>query len=141
MKPTSADALRKNELAMIHLAKKQLALEDDEYRAILLSVTGRQSSADLDWQGRKKLIDHFKKIGFKVAAKSAGRARPDVAPDRKRLIDKIEALLAEAKRPWSYIDGMVKRICKVDSIHFCTPEHLLKIVAALSKDARRHGRE
>lgn len=141
MKPTSADALRKNELAKIHLAKKQLALEEDEYRAIMRSVTGKQSAGDLDWQGRKKLLDHFKKLGFKVVAKTGGRARPDVAASRQRLIGKIEALLAEAKRPWAYADAMAKRICKVDSIQFCMPAHLVKIVAALSYDAKRHGRE
>lgn len=141
MKPTSADVLRKTELAKIHLAKKQLALEDDEYRAIMLSVTGKQSAGELDWQGRKRLIDHFKKLGFKVVAKTAGRARPNVAPNRQRLIGKIEAQLAEDKRPWAYADAMAKRICKVDSIQFCTTEQLLKIVAALNYDAKRHGRE
>lgn len=140
MKPTQADALRKNELAKIHLAKKQLALDDDEYRALLLCVTGKQSAADLDWQGRNKLLIHFKKIGFKVVAKPAGRARPEVAADRQRLIGKIEAQLAEAKLPWAYADAMAKRICKVDSIQFCTPEHLVKIIAALSYSAKRNGR-
>jgi phage gp16-like protein len=140
MKPTPADVLRKNELAKIHLAKKQLALDDDEYRAIMLSVTGKQSAADLDWQGRHKLLNHFKKIGFKVVAKAAQRPRPAVARNRQALIGKIEAQLAEAKLPWAYADAMAKRICKVDSIQFCTPEHLGKIISALSYSAKRHGR-
>ena len=141
MKPTQSDALRKKELGLIHVAKTKLALPDDEYRSILLAVTGKQSAADLDWQGRKKLLDHFKKLGFKVVAKTAQRPRPQVAPNRRLLIGKIEAQLAEAKRPWAYADAMAKRICKVDSITFCTPEHLVKIVAALSYDAKRHGRD
>ncbi|NDP58025.1 MAG: regulatory protein GemA [Oxalobacteraceae bacterium] len=140
MKPIQADALRKNELSKIHLAKKQLALADDEYRSIMLAITGKQSAADLDWQGRQKLLDHFKKIGFKVVAKQASRACPDVAPNRRLLIGKIAAQLAEAKLPWTYADAMAKRICKVDSITFCRPDHLIKIIAALSYDAKRHGR-
>jgi len=136
MKPQTAEAMRKSELAVIHIAKKQLALDDDAYRSIMLSVAGKQSAAELDGIGRRKLLDHFKKIGFK----SAQHLRPAVADGRKAQIGKIEAQLAEAKRPWRYADAMAKRICKVDGIRFCTPENLGKIIAALSYDAKRNGR-
>ncbi len=141
MKPTSAEALRKSELAMIHVAKKTLALADDEYRSLLLAVTGKSSAADLDWRGRKALIDHFKKIGFKVVAKNAGRSKPAVAGPRQRYIGKIAAQLTTAGRPWAYADAMAKRICNIDRIDWCEPADLLKIIAALTYDARRHGRE
>ena len=140
MIPKTADQLRKAELAQIHIAKVQLALDDDAYRAILMQVTGKTSSKDLTWQGRKALLDHFKKVGFKVKAKAAGRSAPNVTPDRKALIGKIEAQLAEAGRPWVYADAMAKRICKVDRIDWCKPDQLMKIIAALSYDAKRHGR-
>lgn len=135
------DASRRGELAMIHVAKKSLALDDEEYRSILKRVTGKESSADLNAAGRKELIDYFKKIGFKVVAKTAGRPRPTGAGDRKRLILKIEAQLADAARPWAYADAMAKRICKIEKIDWCEPAHLLKIIAALSYDAKRHGRK
>ncbi len=133
----TAEALRKSELAQIHIAKTQLALADDEYRNLLIQVTGKTSSKDLTWQQRKALLDHFKKLGFKVKASKAGRAKPVVSQDRTSLINKIEAQLAEAGLPWAYADGMAKRICKVDSINFCTPEHLSKVIAALNYDAKR----
>lgn len=141
MKPTPADVLRKNELAKIHLAKKQLALDDDEYRAIMLSVTGKQSAADLDWQGRQKLLNHFKKIGFKVKAKAGGRARPTVGEDRAPRMRKIEALLADSGRSWAYADGLAKKLfastTKVERIEFCDGDHLAKVIAALVIDAKR----
>ncbi|MFZ6687528.1 gp16 family protein [Undibacterium sp. SXout11W] len=136
----NADQLRKAELAQIHIAKVQLALADDAYRAILVQVTGKTSSKDLTWQGRKALLDHFKKIGFKVKAKASGRPAPIVAKDRQALIGKIEAQLAEAGKPWIYADAMAKRICKIDRIDWCEPEYLTKIIAALSYNAKRHGR-
>lgn len=141
MQPVKTDAARKSELAMIHVAKKALSLEDDAYRSILLAVTGKTSSAQLSSQGRKALIDHFKKIGFKVVAKAAGRAKPTVAGPRQRYIAKIEAQLATAARPWAYADAMAKRICNIERIDWCEPADLLKIIAALTYDARRHGRE
>lgn len=141
MKPLrNATQLRTAEMAQIHIAIKQLALEDDAYRAILLQVTGKTSSKDLTWQERKALLDHFKKVGFKVKAKTAGRVAPVVANDRQAMIGKVEALLAEAKYPWSYADALAKKICKVERIEWCLPSHLVKIIAALTKDAQRNGR-
>ncbi|MFZ6675400.1 gp16 family protein [Undibacterium sp. Xuan67W] len=135
----TADQLRQAEMAQIHIAKKELALEDDAYRALLLQVTGKTSSKDLTWQGRKALLDHFKKIGWKPKGKAGGRGLPQVAPDRMPRMRKIEALLAEAKRPWSYLDPIVKNL-KRSSIQFCDVDDLSKIIAALTADAKRHGR-
>lgn len=140
MKPLrNATQLRAAEMAQIHIAKKELALEDDAYRALLLQVTGKESSKDLTWQERKALLDHFKKVGFKVKAKKAGRSLPQVAPERMPRMRKIEALLSEAKRPWSYLDPIIKNL-KRSSIQFCDEEDLSKIIAALMADAMRHGR-
>ncbi|MFZ6747446.1 gp16 family protein [Undibacterium sp. Ren11W] len=140
MKPLkNATQLRTAEMAQIHIAKKQLALEDDAYRAILLQVTGKTSSKDLTWQERKALLDHFKKCGFKVKAKTAGRSLPNVAAERMPRMRKIEALLAEAGRPWAYLKPMIENLGRSD-IAFCDGDDLSKIIAALMKDAQRNGR-
>lgn len=141
MRATDSERQRRADLALIHVAKKSLQLEDDAYRAILVNVTGKSSSAALNAQERQAVLDRFKKVGFKVVKNNAGRPKPKAAPQRAALIDKIEAQLAEAKRPWKYADGVAKRICKVDRIEFCEPRDLEKIVAALSYDAKRHGRK
>jgi phage gp16-like protein len=141
MQTVRPDATRKGELAMIHVAKKSLSLDDDAYRCILVEVTGKSSSAELDSAGRNALIDHFKKIGFKIKAKNAGRSRPAAVPARAGLITKIEAQLLAAGRTWSYADALAKRLCQIDRIDFCEAHQLIKIVAALSYDAKRHGRD
>lgn len=140
MKPRQTDAFRASEITLIHVAKKELALAEDEYRSIMLAVTGHASAAKLDGVGRQKLLDHFKKIGFKVKAKAASTSRPQVGADRMPRMRKIEALLAEAKRPWSYLDPLIKNL-KRDRIQFCDCDDLSKIIAALMIDAKRHGRD
>jgi phage gp16-like protein len=62
--------------------------------------------------------------------------------DKGRLLKKIEALLAEAGRPWKYAHSMAKRISKdhTDRVQWCDAHDLHKIVAALMYDAKRHGR-
>jgi phage gp16-like protein len=140
---TKAEESRRRDLSIIHLAKKDLQLTDDEYRDLMLGVTGKTSSAQLDWQGRHKLIEHFKKLGFKVKGTQADRPAPNVGGHRQAQIGKIEALLADAGRPWAYADGLVKKLfastSKVERIEFCDSKHLGKVIAALAIDATRRS--
>lgn len=126
-------------LAKIHIAKKQLAMEDDAYRAMLESVGGVKSAKDLTPIGAAKVLAHLEKCGFKPAQKFGRRPTPN-RRDRKKLIGKIEALLAEAKRPWSYADAMAAHMFKIDQVAWCDADQLWRITAALQKDANRHGR-
>lgn len=126
-------------LAKIHVAKKQLAMDEDAYRAMLKSVGGVESSKDLTPHGAAKVLSHLERCGFKPIG-HAGR-RPRVAPSRAGQLAKIEALLKNAGRPWSYVDGMVKRICKVDAISFCDIDMLAKLIAALQIDAKRREKQ
>jgi len=130
--------IAKATLAKIHVAKKQLALDDDTYRAMLRSVAGVESAKDLTPEGAAKLLKHMERCGFQPI--QAPHRRPRVASSRAAQLGKIEALLADAGRPWEYVNGMVKRICKVDAIEFCDGEMLGKLIAALQADAKRRGK-
>jgi phage gp16-like protein len=139
------DEQRKKDLAKIHIAKKQLGLDDETYRAMLQMVAGVESAADLTADGRRKVLAHLSKAGFKrrkAAAKYPGRPDFDQLNDtgKRAMMEKVEAHLAEAKRPWAYVHGMAKRMFKVERVQWCTPGQLHRIVSALEYDARRHGR-
>lgn len=137
MKPArNAEQLRRAELSQIHIAKKQLNMDDECYRAVLLRVTKKASSKDLTWQERKALLDEFKRLGFSIKAK---HKIPSVGADRMPRMEKIGALLAEAKRPWSYVTPIVKKL-GYERIEFCSVADLGKIIAALVIDAERNGR-
>lgn len=127
-------------LAKVHIARKALGLDDATYRAMLLNVAGVSSSKDLTPATAPKVLDHLRRCGWQdEPAKKHGR-RPNSAAQKKALIGKVEALLAEARRPWAYAHAMAQRICKVEIIDWCDPVQLRKIIAALTYDARRHGR-
>lgn len=69
--------LRNAELAQIHIARAQLGIDEDTYRAILWTVARVKSAKDLDWTGRKTLLEHFQAKGWKPAPpKSARAAKP-----------------------------------------------------------------
>ena len=83
----------------------------------------------------------FARLGWEsTPAKKQGRKAPAAALDRVKLVSKIEAFLAEAKRSWAYADGMALRMFKVERVEWLDPQQLQKMVAALTYDARRHSR-
>ena len=137
--------LRKSELAAIHVAKKQLGLDDGTYRAMLWTLERVRSAADLDEAGRRRVIDHLRARGFArkstppAPAMDHGR-KPAVPADRQGLIDKIEALLAEGGYPWNYVRSMAKRMFKVDQLEWATAAQLHSLVAALEYDRRRRSK-
>ena len=51
---------------LLHVAKRELKLTDQEYVYVLIEHTGKMSSADPSFTDEdfKKVIDHFKAIGL-----------------------------------------------------------------------------
>lgn len=127
-------------LAKIHIAKKELAMDDDTYRAMLLSVAGVSSSKDLTEVTAPLVLAHFQRCGWKPKSAVKFGRKPRVGQGRQALIGKIEALLAEAGRPWHYADAMAQRMFQVEKTDWLDSEQLQKLVAALTYDAKRHGR-
>lgn len=61
-------------IAAMHVAKKQLGLDDDTYRAALVQVTGKSSSADMSEAQRQDVLEHFRQRGFNGS--STARRKP-----------------------------------------------------------------
>ncbi|MBP5997443.1 MAG: regulatory protein GemA [Azonexus sp.] len=66
-------------LALVHLAKKNLAMHDDDYRALLRRAGGVDSAKDLDPQGFAAVMVEFGKLGFESTAASEKRKEPQRA--------------------------------------------------------------
>lgn len=134
------DLTRARDLKLIHIARKAMAWDEATYRAILVRVTGQESAAAMNARQRKAVIDEFARLGWRVKSRKGHRAPGPVPEDRQRLIYKIGTYLAGAGRTWAYADGIARRVCKVDSLRFCTSEQLHKIVAALEYDRQRRAK-
>ena len=52
-------------IAKVHVAKKQLGLDDEAYRAVLRRVTGRDSAAELSEVQLGSVIREFVRLGWK----------------------------------------------------------------------------
>lgn len=60
-----------NALAAIHVAKKQLGLDEETYRAVLMRSTGKDSAGDMDEGQRRKALAEFERLGFKPSTTGA----------------------------------------------------------------------
>ena len=105
----AAGRRRKSELAKIHIGKKQLFDGDGEYRAMLRSLAGVRSAADLDEAGRRAVLEHLKTCGaeFRPVRKSGLKLNPPKPPPgTESQVRKIRAMLAEDADVLKHLPGM-----------------------------------
>lgn len=145
MNDTKTDYRRKD-LARIHIAKKKLGWEgknDETYRDVLVKLTGKSSSADMDVRERWLVINHLNALIKGTLPKKKGypgKPKDFDNPLKNPRYRKIEAFLAEARRHWNYAHNTGKKILGFDRLEWATHEELGSIIAALTKDAKRNGR-
>lgn len=133
--------ISKGKLAQIHIAKAQLGLSDEDYRAILARTAGVSSAKELTNKTVGGLMHEFRRLGFEPKpAKKAGRKAPNPPATRQAEMNKVEALLTHAGRAWAYADGMAKHMFRVDRVDFLDDSQLHKLLQALIIDAKRQGR-
>jgi phage gp16-like protein len=73
-----------NSLAIINIAKVQLDMDEDAYRAMLVRVTGVASLRAMSERQRIAVLDEMKRLGFRV--KSGGKTLPASTKPYIRLI-------------------------------------------------------
>lgn len=123
-------------IGKIHVAKKQLALTDESYRDILRRLTGLESLKAMNVYALEKVLEEFKRLGFKPkGGKRAG--------ERRRHADtlqasKIRALwldlfhLGEVYDPAEEaIDAFVKKICGVRTMQWMDTTRADQVIRAL----------
>lgn len=124
--------IQRKEIALIHIAKSQLGLTEDEYRGILSSV-GASSSKELDYQRFDELMNQFRARGFKPlsGSKRAAGKHSDLPKEKQPMLSKIGAILAELEMPWKYADRVARKMFGVDSLRWCTTDQTWKVLQAL----------
>lgn len=84
---TAANDARRDDLAKIHIARKDLHLDEETYRQVIRDIGGAVSgsSADLNAIGRIKVLQHFRSKGWKIKRR----------PAKKRTANSGEILASE----------------------------------------------
>ena len=140
---------RQRLIRLIHVAKRDLSMDDDTYRAILQRIGKKASSADLTIPELEKVLEHLKRSGFKVRSKSKSAPKPAQAkPSRPLAQDleskKIRALwlflheLGAVKNPSEEaLAAYVKRIAGVDALQWISGEQAERLIETMKKWAMR----
>lgn len=131
--------MKRNLIRIIHTGKSRLGWDDETYRGVLARLTGHRSASDCSPAELDSVVAYMRDAGFTPSA-SYGR-RPRVAAGRKGMLSKIEALLAEAGRPWGYLDGVTERMLgEKKPLEWLSDDQVRQVMQMLIVDAKRHGR-
>jgi phage gp16-like protein len=99
-----------NTTAIINIAKQQLGIDEDAYRALLMRTTGISSLRTMSERQRIAVIEELKRLGFRV--KSGGKTLP---PSTKPYIRMIHALWKSCHQLGMIDDGSrvaLRKFCR-----------------------------
>ena len=134
-----------NHIAAIHALKSKLQLSTDDYRALLVNLTGKSSSTDMSQPERTKVRDHMQALAERLGV--ARPARRGAMTGQQFSKSKAEASPRE-KKVWALwhqlhrdglvdnpskaaLDAWVTRTVHVSTLRFCTPAQLDTCIEAL----------
>ena len=127
--------------AQIHIAKKQLLIEEDDYRALLLRVTNQDSLKSCSFAQLHLVIEHFKKMGFQNINKSQAMPNPSYGKDQRNKILSLWIELADLgivkNRNDDALASYCKKICKIEHWHWLDSQNCSKVIETLKKWKQR----
>ncbi|MDL2401275.1 regulatory protein GemA [Rhizobium mayense] len=132
-------------IAALHVAKKQLGLDDDTYRAKLARITGKTSAKDMTEAERQKVLTVFRNEGFAPAG--ADRRRDGRQKLSGRYAGKLQALWIAGwnlgivrDRDDAALIAFVKRQTGIDHTRFLHhADDAARVIEALKNWLTREG--
>lgn len=113
-------------LALVHIAKKEIPLSNDEYRDVI-AYWGVRSSADMSIPELEELVKYFESLGFKKKV-SDPRDPGSGVGQIKALQERIRAEAEKLNNGEQRLKGLVKKIAKADDLKACRNVKKLKQV-------------
>jgi phage gp16-like protein len=136
------DAARRSRLAKVHIAKKDLQLDDDDYRQILLDETGHSSASDCSAAELDRVIRRFEGRGWKATPKKSGasaRATHPMAKKARALWISLYHLGAVRSRDEKALEAFAKRQLGCERLVWAKQSDGFRLIEALKAMAIKHG--
>jgi len=132
-------ALTRKQTAVLHLAKKELRLSDDDYRAILSHVGGAESSRDLTMVGFYDEMDQMARFGFRSTwLKRTYGNRPGMAtPSQVDFIRELWRRYCGGNGDGHDLDRWLERSYGVSALRFLDEENAAKAITGLKVMVKR----
>ena len=134
---------RQNNLAKIHIAKKDLALDDDTYRCLLERLFGVASAKDLTYSDHLTLLAEFRRLGWKpkppkVQSQIAGLRDPQLRKIRLLWYRLVEAGAIRSPEA-SALPHFVRKQTGVERLEWLSVAQAGQVIEALKAWGRRVG--
>ena len=139
---------RQRLIRLIHVGKRELGLDDDVYRALLMGSVQKDSTSAMSVPELERVLERMKRSGFKVRVKSArppAQSRPGRPLAQYPEARKVRALwlflhqLGAVKNPSEEaLAAYVKRIAKVDALQWTNGNQTEALIETLKKWAMRY---
>ena len=135
---------RRSLIAKVHIAKVQLGLADDDYRAVLSRVAGQRSAADCDETQLVAVLKEFESKGFSAKPRSPAKpgARPADHPSARKaraLWISLAQLGVVRNREDSALEAFARRQLGVERLQWANQSQVYKLIEALKDMAERVG--
>jgi len=131
-------------LAKIHIAKKELGLDEEVYREILSSNFKVQSSKDLDNTRALRLIRYFREKGWVPKSKpkkydDKKGDRYSATPGQKRLIEVLWHNVYRGNEETKHLRVFLFKHFKVSDIRFLDKDKAHKAIEGLKAMSRKRS--
>jgi hypothetical protein len=130
--------LHKSKLALLRVAKAQLGLGEDDYRAILKNYGGAHSARELDDRGFDAVMDRFRALGFTSSARRRTFGARDgmATPGQVATIRKLWTAYADAPTD-AGLNTFLERQAKVSALRFLDASKAGTVITALKAMVER----
>ncbi len=115
-------------LALIHIVKKELNLDDSQYRQMLKKAAGVESAKDLDQKGFRKLMNYF------VRSRHY-RARPHGLTIRQKIF--IKMLSQNLAWDKDHLGNFIRKYYHKGSLDGLSKKEAIKLIESL-KNIQKH---
>lgn len=132
-------------IQLIHIGKSQLGLDDELYREILESCTGKTSSKQLSIPQLEAVLDRMKQIGFVIDSKPKSEVKNLASDPQSKLIRHLWLQLHEAGQVRNSSEKALAKFVEnkvgVSALQFLSSHHADMIITHLRQWCKRCGIE
>lgn len=140
---TESARITKKQVVMLQVVRRRQGIGDELWVEMKRSM-GVASTTELS-QGQMNAL--LRRMGAEPDVAGAGAAQPlrkavskrtwQAPEHRERMIAKMGKILDELDLPWSYADGIARKMHGVDSIRFCTADQTFRVLQGIMVYHRR----
>lgn len=132
-KAVKTSLLSQKQIAVLHVARRDLNLTDESYRDILMRIGGCESSRDLHPIAFERVMAYFAKLGFRSTwtQRTFGNRPGMASPAQVDLIRKLWRQYHGDDQNDAHLNAWLSRFHKVSALRFVDEKKVIKVLAAL----------